>query len=310
MTWVITILGATATGKTSLGIALARALDGEVINGDALQVYQGLDIGTAKATRVERDEVPHHMIDILAPDEPHSAGDFVRRARVLVDDIAARGKVPIVVGGSGLYLRALVDGLSPIPPVPPAIREGVQARLAARGLAALYAELRDIDPQMAERLNPGDRQRITRALEVAEATGRSLSSWQQETPPEPPLEATKLGLTLPRAILYDRVARRVRGMVDDGWVAEVRTLLGNGVGHSAPAFQAIGYRQIADHVLGFLSLEQAVEETIRATRRYAKRQCTWFRRERDVDWLDALTVSQAMDSLVQRLLARRRNLAQ
>lgn len=310
MSWVITILGATATGKTALGIALSKALDGEVINGDALQVYRGFDIGTAKATLAERAEVPHHLIDILAPDEPHSAGDFVRRARALVDDITARGKVPIVVGGSGLYLRALVDGLSPIPSVPRSIRDRILTRLDQQGLAALLAQLQKIDPQMAARLSSGDRQRITRALEVAEATGRSLSSWQQEPPPEPALEATKLGLTLPRAILYDRVARRVRGMVDDGWVAEVRTLLGNGVGHSAPAFQAIGYRQIADHILGLLSLEQAVEETIRATRRYAKRQCTWFRRERDVDWLDALTVSHAMDSLVQRLLARRRKLAQ
>jgi tRNA dimethylallyltransferase len=310
MTRVIMVLGPTATGKTALGIALAKALDGEVVNGDALQVYRGFDIGTAKATAREQAEVPHHLIDVLAPQEPHTAGDFVVRARRVIETIVARGRMPIVVGGSGLYLRALVEGLSPIPKVPQRVRDLVQERLDGDGLEALFARLGEVDPLTASRLKSADRQRICRALEVFEATGRSLSSWQREPPREPALQATKVGLTLPRAILYDRVARRVRGMVDDGWVAEVRTLLGNGVDRSAPAFQAIGYRHIADHVLGHLPLEQAVEETIRATRRYAKRQCTWFRRERDVDWLDALTVSPGMDSLVQRLLARRRKLAQ
>lgn len=303
---MIAVLGPTAVGKTAFGIALAERLDGEIVNGDALQAYRRLEIGTAKPTAEERRRVVHHLLDVLEPEETYSAGDFLRRGRDVVRDIEARGRVPIVVGGSGFYLRALIEGLSPIPPVSEAVRRALAEELATVGLGALYEQLRQQDPETAGRLQPTDTQRVTRALEVLRSTGRCLSSWRLEPPREPPLDAVRLGLTLPRSILYDRVARRVRGMVDAGWVTEVRGLLEGGVPPEAPAFQAIGYRQIADHVLGRIPLQEAVERTIRATRRYAKRQMTWFRHERDVDWLTAASASDTFDSLVRRLKARRR----
>jgi len=306
MVWVIAVLGPTAVGKTEVGIELAERLGGEVVNGDALQVYRGFDIGTAKPSAGQRRRVRHHLLDVLAPEQRHSAGAFVRRAHTAVADIAARGRVPIVVGGSGLYLRALLEGLSPIPPVDDALRDRLRQRLEHDGLPALWARLSACDAATAAKLAATDRQRILRALEVFESTGRPLSYWHEQAPQTPRLQAYRLGLTLPRAILYDRVACRVRGMVASGWVAEVKGLLARGVDRQAPAFQAIGYRQLADHVLGFLSLEEAVAQTIRATRRYAKRQLTWFRREHRVEWWDASTLAQSMDTLVRCLEARRR----
>lgn len=305
MTWMIAIVGPTAVGKSALGVALAQRLGGEIVNGDALQAYRRFDLGTAKPSAAERAGVPHHLFDVLEPEVAYSAGDFVRRARAEIETIAARGGVPIVVGGSGFYVRALIDGLSPIPAVPAALRRQLVDELAARGHADLHAELAAVDAVAAARIAAGDSQRLTRALEVLRATGRTLTSWQAEAPEDPPLDAVRIGLTLPRGILYDRVARRVRGMVEAGWVTEVRGLLESGVSPAAPAFQAIGYRQIANHVLGRISLQEAVERTIRATRRYAKRQLTWFRREPDVDWLSA--ASLLIDPLVRSLEARRRN---
>lgn len=248
--------------------------------------------------------MPHHLFDVLDPVEAYSAGTFVRRARDTIQSIADRGRVPIVVGGSGFYIRSLIKGLSPIPRVDDAVRTSVLADLEARGVEALHAELADLDPESARRIAIGDRQRVSRALEVHRATGRTLSSWQSEPPTEAPLDAARVGLTLPRSILYDRVARRVRDMVGAGWVTEVQELLASGIAPDAPAFQAIGYRQITEHVLGRISLQDAVERTIIATRQYAKRQITWFRREPDVIWHEA--ASRSIESLVRSLGARRR----
>ncbi len=299
---LIVILGPTATGKTGLGIRLARELDGEIVNADALQVYRGLDIGTAKPTAAERAAAPHHLIDILDPEEVYSAGEFVRRAKPVIADIRRRGRRPVLVGGSGLYLRALLEGLSPIPPSDPEVRRSLEARCAREGLDALYRELSEIDPGTARRLAPGDRQRILRALEVAASSGRTLSSWIRRQPVGGArLPAVKIGLTLPRSILYDRIAERVRDMLDRGWVDEVATLLRRGVDPGAPAFQAIGYRQVVRHVEAGWSLQAAMEEIIRATRRYAKRQRTWFRREKDVRWIEASDPERAMPFLIRQL---------
>jgi tRNA dimethylallyltransferase len=285
---LIAVLGPTATGKTSLGMRLAQELDGEIINADALQVYRGLEIGTDKPPPELRRAVPHHLIDILDPEEPYSAGEFARRARPLIDDIRRRRRTPILVGGSGLYLRAVLEGLSPIPPTDPEVRAALEARCASDGLAALYQELRGVDPATARRLTPGDRQRILRALEVARSSGRPLSGWLAERPQGGERSsAVKLGLTLPRTILYDRIASRVTDMLERGWVEEVKTLLQAGVDPRSPAFQAIGYRQLARHVQGGWDLEAARDDTIRATRRYAKRQMTWFRKEEQVRWIPA-----------------------
>ncbi|HVF58289.1 MAG TPA: tRNA (adenosine(37)-N6)-dimethylallyltransferase MiaA [Thermoanaerobaculia bacterium] len=283
----VAIVGATATGKSALAIALAERLDGEIVNADALQVYRGFDIGTAKPSAEERRRVPHHLLDLLEPHERWSAGEFARQGRAAIAEIEGRGRLPIVVGGSGLYLRALIEGISAVPPGDPAVRRALRERLAAEGLPALAAELARRDPETAARLAPGDTQRVLRALEVALVSGAPLAAWISRQPfGKERLSATRVGLTLPRPVLYSRIADRVLRMVERGWVDEVAGLLARG-GAEQPAFQAIGYRQLARHVLGEWPLDQAVAETIQATRRFAKRQETWFRKEPDVTWFEA-----------------------
>lgn len=298
---VIVLLGATATGKSALALALAEEIEGgaEIVNADALQVYRGFDIGTAKPTAVERERVPHHLIDILDPHERYSAGEFARRARAVVADIHRRGRRTLVVGGSGLYLRALLEGISPVPRGDRKIRRDLRRRVAEEGLERLYEELRRRDPVTAERLMPRDRQRILRALEVLEVSGVPLSEWIERKPfGDQGLPSLRIGLTLPRAILYDRIAVRVDRMLGCGWLDEVRRLLSSGLTPELPAFQAIGYRQLVRHLLGEVSLGEAVEELVRQTRRYAKRQETWFRKEPDVAWFQA----DDLEELVPRTL--------
>jgi len=284
----ILILGPTAVGKSALALELARYVDLEIVNADALQVYRGLNIGTSKPSPDERALVAHHLIDILDPDEAFSAGDFRRLALPVIADIRRRGKTPVVVGGSGFYLRTLVEGISPIPPIPEVQRRAVRALWQAEGLESVRRHLRELDPESAERIAAGDTQRTLRALEVVLATGRSLADWWASGGAGPPLEVgAKLGLTLPRALLYDRISRRVERMAEAGWVQEVADLLAAGWAPISPAFQAIGYRQVVHHLRGELSLDQALGDIARETRRFAKRQLTWFRKEPAVDWIEA-----------------------
>jgi tRNA dimethylallyltransferase len=290
---VLTIVGATATGKSALALELAEQLSGEIINADALQVYRGFDIGTAKPSRQDRERVAHHLLDILEPDEPFSAGEFARRARASIDQIRGRDRLPIVVGGSGLYLRALIDGISPVPAVDPDLRKRLRQRLDSEGSEPLRAELSRLDPTTAERLAPADSQRLLRALEVALGTGRPLSDWIADKPFGAGLAASWIGLTVSRAVLYDRITVRVGQMLADGWVNEVRQLLGQGLEPSLPAFQAIGYRQLASHLAGETDLEEATERIVQATRQYAKRQLTWFRRQPAIEWFQATEASCA-----------------
>ncbi len=295
---VIAVLGPTATGKSAFAMALAadlaeRGVTVELISADALQAYRGLTIGTAKPGPRERGRVRHHLIDVIEPHQAFSAGAFARRAAVAVEEIEARGALPVLVGGSGFYLRALFEGLAPVPPVGPEVREALRADLRSHGLCRLVRELREVDPEGAETLAPGDTQRVLRALEVVRATGRPLSEWQRRgTEGRLDRRLLKVGLTLPRTVLYDAVEKRAGRMLERGWLAEVERLREHARGRGGcslgelPAFQAIGYRQLADHLDGNLTLEQALEETVRATRRYAKRQETWFRKEPQVCWLD------------------------
>jgi len=282
---VLAVVGPTATGKSVLALAVAERLGGEIVNADALQVYRGFDIGTAKPSAEERRRVPHHLLDILEPGERYSAGEFARRATEAIAGIRERGRLPIVVGGSGLYLRALFQGISPVPPGDPETRERLRQRLSEEGLTALFAELWRVDPETAARLGTGDTQRVLRALEVAIVSGRPLSRWILEQPfGTQRIAALTVGLTLPRAILYDQIAGRVVRMMAEGWREEVAGLLQRGLSPDLPAFQAIGYRQIVHYLEGDGSLELVVGETIKATRRFAKRQETWFRKEPDVTW--------------------------
>jgi tRNA dimethylallyltransferase len=297
---ILAIVGPTATGKSALALAIAEILRGEIVNADALQVYRGFDIGTAKPGPADRERVPHHLIDILDPSEVYSAGEFARRAREAIADIQGRGKLPIVVGGSGLYLRALFFGISPIPPGDPEVQGALRERLAAEGLGTLRAELARIDPRTEARLAPGDTQRVLRALEVARVTGRPLSSWIAEQPfGTQAIAGVRVGLTLPRAILYDRIAGRVAWMLEAGWLEEVERLLRLGLSPRLPAFQAIGYRQLVRHLEGDGSLEQAIAGIVQETRRFAKRQETWFRKEPDVTWFSAQELKRQIPGVLE-----------
>lgn len=304
MRGILVIVGATAVGKSALAIEVAERAGAEIVSGDALQVYRGLDIGTAKPSTAERARVPHHLIDTLDPTERFSAGRFATLARTALGEIAARGRPAVVAGGSGLYLRALIAGIAPLPPADAAVRDLLERRVVEEGLGVLRGELERIDPATAARLGAGDRQRILRALEVALTTGRPLSSWLAETPfGREPLPARRIGLTLPRAVLYDRIEARVRRMVEAGWLDEVRRLLSSGVGPEAPAFQAIGYAQWVRHLAGELGFEDAFRRIVVATRRYAKRQETWFRHEADVEWHDARDAAELAERLGRELKA-------
>jgi tRNA dimethylallyltransferase len=277
-------------------------MDCEIVNADALQVYRRLNVGTAKPAREDQELVPHHLLDILDPEETFSAGEFVRRARVTISDILDRGRRPLIVGGSGLYLRALIRGLSPIPSVSGGVRRELRARLEREGLASLRRELQELDPRSEQRLAEGDTQRVLRALEVVLATGSPLSSWLEKRPwGADRLPARLIGLTLPRALLYDRIEERVGAMVAAGWVEEVAGLLASGFTGSEAAFQAIGYRQIVRHLNENWPLEEAMADIVRATRRYAKRQMTWFRRETDITWFPAVP-RDGLPHAVQRTL--------
>lgn len=297
---ILAIVGATATGKTDLALRLAREVPLEVINADALQVYRGFDIGTAKPTPDQQAEVPHHLIDVLEPSERYSAGEFARRARQAIAEIRARDRLPVVVGGSGLYLRALLEGISPVPRGNRKTRQTLRRRLEEEGLEVLYRELARVDPEAAERLAPGDTQRILRALEVAEVSGVPLSDWIRRQPfGDRPLAAIRIGLTLPRPILYDRISSRVVRMLDRGWLDEVERLLERGLDPAFPAFQAIGYRQLVRYLEGQWSLDEAVQDVKKRTRRFAKRQETWFRKEPDIDWYNPITQK---DVIIPRIL--------
>jgi tRNA dimethylallyltransferase len=285
-------------------MALAAALPGggEIVNADALQVYRGFDIGTAKPSLADRRLVPHHLIDILDPAERYSAGEFARRARQAIAAIRERRRWPIVVGGSGLYLRALLAGISQIGGAGDhhRVRAELRQRAEREGLAPLFAELARRDPPTAARLPAGDTQRVLRALEVALVSGRPLSAWIAEQPfGIQSIAAIRVGLTVARAILYDRITGRVARMVEAGWTEEVRGLLARGLDADLPAFQAIGYRQFVQFVRGEWPLARAIDETVRATRRFAKRQETWFRKEPDVTWFPAEDLNRRIPQVVE-----------
>ena len=292
------IAGPTASGKTRLGIALAQALGGEIISADARQIYRYMDIGTAKPTPDEQTAARHHMIDVVYPDEAYSAGRFAREAAEAIGEIRQRGRLPIVVGGAGFYLDALLRGFSPVPEIPPEIR--IRLQEAARDdLPALYRRLREIDPRAAERLHPQDTQRIVRALEVWETAGERLSDLQRR--PRQRVgqwQVCWIGLMMDRAVLYRRIEDRVDRMLDDGLVEEVQGLQERGYGPWLNALNTFGYREIFGVLNGDLSLEMAAEQIKLGTRRYAKRQLTWFRRETEIAWFDP-TAPDVEDRAIQ-----------
>ncbi len=284
----ILLMGPTASGKTALAIELARALPAEIVSVDSALVYRGLDIGTAKPAPALRAELPHHLVDILDPAEAYSAGRFRRDALAAMDAIRARGRLPILVGGTMLYFRALLRGLAELPEADPALRAALDADAALRGWPALHAELAGVDPAAAARIRPGDSQRIQRALEVWRLTGTPLSQLQAAGTVRPAgWRFLKLGLAPARASLHAAIGRRLEAMMAAGFLAEVEALFARGDLHPGlPAIRAVGYRQLWAHLAGECSLEQAVDAAVTATRRLAKRQMTWLRAEPGLHWLE------------------------
>ena len=283
---LLVICGPTASGKTALGVALAQAIGGEVVSADSMQIYRRMDIGTAKPTREEMGGVPHHMLDVADPAEDYSVARYVRDADACVQDILARGRLPIVVGGTGLYIDNLIAGRD-FAPFTGTWREKLQARAREEGLSALREELRRIDPDRAEKLHPNDEKRILRALEVWYETGETITAHDARTRDLPPkYDALRVCLTFShREDLWDRIDRRVDLMMAAGLEREVRDLLASGVPPAATAMQAIGYKEFAAALRGEEPLAQAVAEVKLRSRQYAKRQLTWFRRTPDIRWV-------------------------
>lgn len=278
---MIAVVGPTGSGKSELAVSLALALGGEVVNADAMQFYRGMDIGTAKVTEAERRGVPHHLLDILDVTEEASVSDFQQRARAVIADIHARGKRAILVGGSGLYVRAALDVLE-FPGTDPAIRRRLEAEAEAAGLAPLRSQLESVDPVSAVRL--GDARRVIRALEVFELTGRPFSSFMPSREYFRP--ALQIGLEVDREQLREGLAARVHTMVRRGLLAEVQRLDASGLRRGKTASRALGYAQFLKVLDGESDQDQAAEATIVATRQFARRQLTWFRADPRIRWLD------------------------
>ena len=286
---VVAVGGPTASGKTALSVALARAFDGEIINADSMQIYKNLDVGTAKPSAEERQGIPHYLLDFLPPETPYSVADFTAAADPLIRDITARGRLPLVVGGTGLYITSLLSGMAFAPEkTDPAIRARLQARADTEGGAALYAELQRIDPGYAAQVHPNNLPRVIRALELFEATGRRMSDQRREArPAEAPYHALCLCLTCrDRAVLYSRIDRRVDEMVENGVLDEARQVYDHRDAYRTAA-QAIGYKEFFPFFEGMTALDECADKLKQASRNYAKRQLTWFRHMDGVVWLDA-----------------------
>ena len=294
----LVILGPTAAGKSAFAIEQAQKLQGEIISADSMQVYRGMDIGTAKLNKTERQGVPHHLIDIRDPDEEWTVAGFVGEATRLSGDLAIRGKTPIIVGGTGLYLWSLLNGFSF--PISPADKE-LRARLEAESLPALYARLSTVDPAAAQKIHPNDKKRIVRALEVYELTGKRISELQEKRILKEPRINSRLNLTAnsfagsyqliglspSREELYARIEQRVDDMIKKGLIEEVKGLLEKGYSKELNSLQALGYKETIEYLEGRWTKEKMIEELKKRTRNFAKRQMTWFRRFENVDWRSA-----------------------
>lgn len=284
---MILVLGVTASGKARLGFELARALDGEILSVDSMKVYRRMDIGTAKPSMEARRQVRHHLVDVVEPSESFSVGLFLEKALAAVEDIRSRGRTVVAVGGTALYIKALLYGLFEGPAGDEQIRAALRARGQREGLDRLHEELRRIDPQAADRISRNDAKRIIRALEVHQLTGRPISSFQKQFDAEQPMDDwTILGLRRDKAEESRRMNARVKRMLEEGLVDEVRSLLAEGKPLSQQARCAIGYTEIIEHLEGRMTLEDAAEEIKKNTRRLAKGQRTWFKTFRGVHWID------------------------
>ena len=282
-TRLLAIVGPTAAGKTEVSVEVALRVGGEIVSADSMQVYRGMDIGTAKPTPQERRGVPHHLIDLFAPDHPFSVAEFQSLARRAIEDIAGRGRLPMLVGGTGLYVQAVTEDFRFRPPEGDAeLRRNLVALAEVEGPEALHGRLQQVDPAAAERIHPHDRRRVVRALEVYLLTGHPIGA---ERGSAGPYDLLPVGLGMGRSALYRRIDARVEAMIHAGWLREVRELLEAGYGPELYAMQALGYRELVSHLRGELVLGEAVALIQRNTRRFAKRQLTWFRRDSRIRWI-------------------------
>lgn len=301
---LVVLCGPTAAGKTAAALALAEHLDLEVISADSRQVYRLMDIGTAKPTAGERDRVPHHLLDVVWPDEGFDAARFAELAAQSIREVLARGRLPLLVGGTGLYVRALTEGLVATPAADPSVRRCLENLAEAEGTRFLHNRLAVVDPEGAAQLHPNDRVRIVRALEVFELTGRPLSVWQRAHGFRArPYRLLKFALTPERDELYRRIDTRAKAMFAGGLIAEAESLLSAGYSPQLKALQTIGYREAIRLLQGKCSIEGALAELQQATRRYAKRQLTWFRADSEMIWVDSVKDSAKIQMLIDQFHA-------
>jgi tRNA dimethylallyltransferase len=277
------ILGPTATGKSSLAIKLAKGLNGEIISADSMQVYRGMDIGTAKPSKEEQGKVPHHLIDLKDPDKSWTVSDFISRANEIISSLHKRGKLPILVGGTGLYLNSFLEGYSfPITAPNPALR----ARLEKEEASKLWEKLNKIDAAAAGKISKNDKKRIIRALEVYEGTGMPISKLQKRSPITDIYNVIMVGLNMDREKLYEKINKRVDLMIESGLIEEVKGLLAKGYDRTLTSMQALGYKETIDHLEGKRPLGETIDLIKQKTRNFARRQMTWFRRFKDVKWFE------------------------
>lgn len=298
---VLVLIGPTAIGKTSLSIELACRFNCEIISVDSMQVYKYMDIGTAKITVAEREGIAHHLLDIIEPDDTYDAARFTKDAAAAVTEIQSRGKIPLLTGGTGLYLKALTTGIFQAPPSNTSVRKRLKSRLAAEGADVLHAELLLYDRTSADLIHKNNSQRLLRALEVYSISGKPLSSYlEQENDNSPEMRYSnmhKIGLRSDRSELYDRINRRTEIMIAEGFEEEVRGLLARGYCKDLKSMSSIGYRHMVKYISGEWSREKMVELLARDTRRYAKRQITWFKSEKNLKWIDKGKEDIAVDRI-------------
>lgn len=286
---VLVIVGPTAVGKTELSLKLAQAFDGEIISGDSMQVYKGLDIGTAKATKAEQQLIPHHLIDIISVKEDFTVSDFQIKARQLIREISSRGKLPIIVGGSGLYIQSvLYDYQFPTEARDEAMTRLLEEKIKKEGIEPVYNKLIEIDPKQAEKIHPNNHRRVIRALEIYQTTGLTMTEIQQRQKITPLYNAKIIGLEMERSKLYERINQRVDDMLKNGLIEEVSQLYET-VADSSQSISGIGYKEFIPFFTGKMELEACVEVLKRNSRRFAKRQYTWFKNKMTIDWYDAST---------------------
>lgn len=300
---LVVLLGPTAVGKSRLGVQVARQIGTEVLTADSRQVYRGMDIGTDKPTEDERQDVPHRLIDLADPDETFNTGWYRRAALAEIDRLYAAGRLPFVVGGTGLYIRTLVRGLCPAPPADPLVRAELMCMCKEQGRDGLYAELAQVDPVTAARLHPNDEAKVMRALEVYRLSGQPMSALQRHHGfQEAPFSALLIGLQRPKEELYRRIEERIDWQLAHGMVQETRALLDRGYGRESGAMTGLGYRHVAAHVSGEYDYAEMVRLFKRDTRRFAKRQMTWFRKEPGIRWI-VMDQDQPLEHTVRRIVS-------